>query len=102
MSLAERLSWQGRQGAGGAWLGTDCPPSQPPLLQRGSPGPELSPESEVEGAGAWEEASTGLGLSLRPVAPSLPRLFTEPSPRGNFKASWSPRGNHRDVAAGGV
>lgn len=29
MSLAERLSWQGRQGAGGAWLGTNCPPSHP-------------------------------------------------------------------------
>lgn len=29
VSLAGRLPWQGSGGAGGAWLGTDCPPFNP-------------------------------------------------------------------------
>ena len=80
----------GEEQAGPGW-GQTAPlltPSASTWLSR----PRATPESEAEGAGAWKEASTGLGLSLRPIAPSLPGLFTEPSPRGNFKPSRSPEG----------
>lgn len=84
VSLAERLSWQGRRSRRGL-LGTNCSPFSPLSASTWLSRPRATPESGGGGGWGLEGGATGLGLSLSPAAPLFPGLFTEPSPRGNFK-----------------